>query len=109
MRKIRRVRERRAGPNVTYALIPVVPELVKPLVETNGESEGAGEDAGDKDACRKEREFYRIRLEQGRTVPSSEGVVETISELEVRSWSLHRRRHSKSTGLRPYSVGDEGE
>jgi hypothetical protein len=43
--------EGRARPKVTYALIPVVPELVESLVETDGESEGAGKDAGDKDAC----------------------------------------------------------
>jgi hypothetical protein len=43
-------RERVAGPKVTYTLIPVVPEFVESLVEGNGESEGAGEDASNEDA-----------------------------------------------------------
>jgi len=44
-------RERRAGPRITYTLIPGVPEFVESLVETDGEGKGASEDASDKDAC----------------------------------------------------------
>ena len=47
----KRVRERVAGPKMTYTLIPIVPEFVEPLVERNGESEGSGEDASHEDAC----------------------------------------------------------
>ena len=50
-------RERRAGPKVTYTLIPAVPEFVKSLVETDGESEGGSEDAGDEDTCQGRYEF----------------------------------------------------
>ena len=39
------------GPKATYALIPGIPEFVKSLVETDGEKEGASEDAGNEDAC----------------------------------------------------------
>ena len=53
-------RERRAGLKVTYALIPGIPEFFKSLVETDGESEGASEDASDEDACQGKREFSRI-------------------------------------------------
>ena len=47
-------------PRATYTLIPVIPEFVEPLVETDGESEGASEDAGDEDACQGRREFSGI-------------------------------------------------
>ena len=57
---MRRVRERRAGPKVTYALVPGVPEFVESLVETDGENEGASEDASDEDACQGKREFSGI-------------------------------------------------
>jgi hypothetical protein len=57
---IRRVLERGTGPKVTYASVPVVPEFVEPLVKTNGESEGAGEDASHEYACRGQREFSII-------------------------------------------------
>ena len=57
-REIRRVRasEKRAE-KVMYPFIPGVPELVESLVETDGEQEGASEDAGDEDAWQGEREF----------------------------------------------------
>ena len=40
-----------------YPFVPGVPELVETLVETDGEQEGASEDAGDEDAWRGECEF----------------------------------------------------
>ena len=63
-------RERRAGPKVTYTLIPVIPEFVEPLVETNGESEGASEDAGNEDACQAKCEFFQnmVRVVVGSVV-----------------------------------------
>jgi len=54
------VRERRAGPKITYTLIPGIPEFVESLVETDGENEGASEDASDEDACQGKREFSGI-------------------------------------------------
>ena len=50
-------RERRAGPKVTYTLIPGVPEFVESLVEADGESEGGSEDAGNEDTCQEMGEF----------------------------------------------------
>ena len=98
-RKIRGVREERAGPKVTYALIPGVPESVESLVETNGEGEGADKDAGDKDACEGNVNFTESGQGwcwQTRTVSSSERVVERSSELEAKSRSPRRHRRSKS-------------
>ena len=83
----RNARERQVRLKVTYALIPGIPEFVESLVETNGEQEGASEDAGDEDACQGTREFSGIRSSdcwRRRTVSSGNGVVEGVSELETR-------------------------
>jgi len=58
--KMRRVRTSEERGRVTYAFIPGVPELVESLVETDGENEGAGENASDEDACQEKREFSGI-------------------------------------------------
>lgn len=62
----------------------MVPEFVESLVEINGESEGAGEDASDEDTCQGEREFSESCCWQCRTVSPGKGVVKSIGELEVK-------------------------
>ena len=51
----------KGGLEVTYTLVPGVPEFTESLVKTDGESEGAGKDASDEDACQGKREFPGIR------------------------------------------------
>ena len=84
-------RERGPASKITYALIPVIPEFVEPLVETDGEEEGTGEDAGDEDACREERELSQIRSGQRHTVSSGDGVIEAIGKLETQVSETPRR------------------
>lgn len=52
--------EEAAWLSATYTPIPVIPEFVESLVETNGESKCANEDAGDEDACQEKVNFQQL-------------------------------------------------